>query len=598
MGVTLRYCDLCGNKLESANIDSPETLKIKDKIFCGACRPKVLAKLEAQKQKAQGTAPGSVAPQMAAPPPAAGGSAASAPRAGSRIPARVPARVPEEAGAARAAGGAATSSSPLSARRAGAPPEAAARTGAPARPSFQSRSRSPKSAAPEEVGERTVRVRAPSKMPILIAWAAIACGVIGAVVWYVNRDTPSDTTTTAIPVATAPKQPDTAERARKALDDARAYWEANPAEYRAAHDNFEKIRNTYWTECGKEAQELRDQVMRSWKSSADAALSNKLKQLNELQDADRFVDAVEACKELEPIIVDYSGFVWPEFAEFQKFAQEAKRQAEAHAYLAELLAKGKPYAEQDAADIAGEVLKQFKPEDYAGTKIHAVYERYKKQIESGGVKAWQEVQESAEAAALAKAKEKEEAERKRRLEEWNQELATRKWEAHIGRFDLYNWACRAGNWKLEVQGGIGVLAGNNQNNATSYAGLAHSHWQDYVVRYEAKIDKGSIKLSPRTAVIGGVDNGRVRDQSELIEITAEDLGAGKWVEITMEVQQESVRIYRADKSNTEPWKSLTGGDEYRLLPAGGLLIYLSDDTTATIRKLETKLISDTRQRKY
>ena len=39
MGVTLRYCDLCGTKLEAAELESPETLKVKEKVvYCDTQR--------------------------------------------------------------------------------------------------------------------------------------------------------------------------------------------------------------------------------------------------------------------------------------------------------------------------------------------------------------------------------------------------------------------------------------------------------------------------------------------------------------------------------------------------------------------------------
>ena len=66
MGVSLRYCDGCGGKLVSEQLESDEVLKIKDKVFCPTCKPKVIQQIKAHRaQQSAAAGGGKPAPRVA-----------------------------------------------------------------------------------------------------------------------------------------------------------------------------------------------------------------------------------------------------------------------------------------------------------------------------------------------------------------------------------------------------------------------------------------------------------------------------------------------------------------------------------------------------
>ena len=607
MGVSLRYCDGCGGKLVSEQLESDEVLRIKDKVFCPTCKPKVIQQIKAQRaQQAAAAGGGKPAPRVAsAAVPGKGKGTAPARGAGTRRAA--PGRRGAPAGRRRAGAGAEAGNG---AGAGAAPGRTTARKGRGAPPKGRRPGGSGAAAAaedsPELEGPQGFQMKKRSNAIPITAAIVLGLGGIAAIAFiFMQPDKEPEKIT--VKKVEAPKIDDDLERSKSTLANAKKYRADHPEKFLEAWIRFKQIGAFKTFEkylAGPEALQLADQLQKDWKAEANRRFSAIEARVAGLIAQNDYVEAAAAAEEIDPVIDSYRrNFHWMPSTELTVLRMDCAKLVEGKEYLEELVRKATKYAARNEGDIAEAIMERFDKKSYGDLEIWSVYEGYMKRVKKTGLSAIKELekeiaqrQDAKQAAELA-------AEKAAREKEWLERKDRIAWQTHINPNSDYNWILKHGDWKWLSDGGHAVLRGKNPGGTSTRAAPFAAHWQDYVLRFEMKLTKGSMEVSPRTVVHAGrgagTDRGGIRDQSELVTLGTEDFTYRQYHWITIEVVGDKVTVFKG-KEATEAniWKTFDAEDgdgDYRLLSAGGFCLYVNNESEVEIRNLQTKLVSHNRK---
>ncbi|MFN0057094.1 MAG: hypothetical protein ACKVX7_01430 [Planctomycetota bacterium] len=415
----MRYCDLCGKKLGADELESPQTLKLQDKYFCGGCRPKVMERLQAAKQK---TAPPSAdVAATAKVPTAADSPARTAPAKPKTAPARPAVRQPAAQTSApqsaqktalkptvppvrpviagKSAGGAAAPAIPTGtagnrqpgvvpaatskprAPAGGAPVAKAPLAKAPAAKSAMTRAASPvargtvrkrplvgASSAPATDGDADasppeIKVRRPSKLPVFIFIGVALVGVVVLAI-MMNSEKPKPVDQVAkIEGPVAPKEDPKIKLSETEYQKALAQWEKYPEDYLTALDSFYAIGKRFGDyPAGELARAKADEIsgkLRAWRLSEWNIIKDKV---GRLLDERKFSAAYELLEQRPKLFegansndADYQAM----HVEYSRLRKDAIANHEAGRHLDELKAKAVVWAQRGYVDIAEEIIRSM-----------------------------------------------------------------------------------------------------------------------------------------------------------------------------------------------------------------------------------------------
>ncbi|MFQ5653499.1 MAG: hypothetical protein ACE5GW_02065 [Planctomycetota bacterium] len=652
MGVTLRYCDLCGKKIEAGDVAGAGTLKIKDKLFCGGCRPKVLARIEERKRAAAGgedgpsQGSGGEPRRPRAPVRGRGGGAAGEQKGAPPRGRRAPTRRKGRAGQVKRGEGPRVPAAPSpQPDRQQAPPPAAAAAGRGRRPGG---ARSPRKAregaaagratpaAPADPRQRRRPRRpsparkgggAPPPLPGKDAPGAADAGglahgepqaflqekrsnaplytilgVIGiasaiGLIWLINqpgrevRDSSKETVR-----VTAPKEDPRKKESEEAYQAVLHYIDANPGDYLEGYNRLVVVAKAYdGYPASDQAAEVAHGILDKWRAEVQTLLGEIESGVARLLEEEKIMEAFALVEEEPKLLVDFAEKrIDREFNNLRKTVESEK---EALKRFEELKVKAIGYAKDGYTDIALEILNAF-PTKYSEDAYHVwkIKERSLEEIEKDGISKWLKKERDVEAEIALEKKRKAEAEERQRRELWATRKDSMEWFPHLGKHSLYNWIANSDarvegqEWKLEVQDGVGVLVADNTYGHDMYIGVFTNHWKDYVLRFDMNLKAGALSISPRTQYVKGAES--IGEQtSPMIELSTEEYSAGEWVTITVEVQGEVVELLRSDREGARE----TFTTETISLPeSGGFLFWVPDKTRVEIRDVKTKLIASSR----
>lgn len=649
MGVTLRYCDHCGNKMGPDQLESDQVLAIKDKIFCPQCKPKVIAAIEKRKQAAAGQQAAPAAEAAAPPAPKA---KAAGPASGRKVPAPrkapvkgarrapQPGRAKAEA-AKKAAPAAPAAPPPLPPKGDGARPtpkptpkpkpkgrpavaqKPGARAASPksgAKPGAKPGARRPAKAGagagvrrkgtaaarrpapppePEEVevdsGEFEIKKRGNPAVLIGIV-VVVAAAVVGGLSLMGGaggqpEEKPKEPVAKVDPKEALRKENE--KSAKKLLDQAKVVFAENPEHYDLAISNFNMIAENYpATEAGKEAGQLVVKLTDEQRTKVAATWQQIETDFKRLTSEEKFTEAYELVKKLPPIL---EGTVLEE--QFEALQEEGKIQGEAMQRFEELKIKAYERLTKGEEDIALHILGEFrdKYQDEA-PEVWDIKERTIVRIKKEGTKSFiAEMEKAAKELAEREAAAKE-AELAARKKAWADKLQSTRWAKHINPRSDYNWVIDSDRRRFgqdpEWSFRNGVMKANNKTGREMFRAIFANFWQDYALRFDVRLVGGSLKVSPRTQCRAGRFININSQANPMVELTDKDFGRD-WVTVTIYVQGDRVQVF---KNEMEPVMDKTyDGIQDRLPSSGGFLFWVDDGCNIELRNVETKLVSHTRK---
>ena len=118
------------------------------------------------------------------------------------------------------------------------------------------------------------------------------------------------------------------------------------------------------------------------------------------------------------------------------------------------------------------------------------------------------------------------------------------------------------------------------------------HWEDFVLEFEFKIEKGSLDLVPRQkakVVRGGMSN--IGDKADPISLTAEEYGKDIWVKVSVTVRGQEVFL---KNENNGAEKHFADGEDMRITSDGGFCFWVPSESKVQIKNVRTKLVNSTR----
>ncbi|MEE8142116.1 MAG: hypothetical protein V3T77_03370, partial [Planctomycetota bacterium] len=344
MGVTLRYCDLCGLKLGPEELRDPGILKIQNKIFCSTCKPKVVTKIQQQraKKKAAAEAQAEAGPSGKAPVPrrAPGKAPQRAARAPLSAPSRTRGRAPVRKKRRDIAG------RPVARRPLQHPVEG--------RGEARTRKKFPIQEAPQEEGEGFhIERRSNALLYSILSLVGVAA-VIGFYVLLKPAPPPPE------PKPVAKKEAPTKNRkeqeSERSLSEAIEFFEKNPEKFEEARERFAFIARFYvGMPASKQAVERAAEVLEACRTKVKVTWASLKLTTENLMKNGEFESAYEQVREVPDYFEGYGGKDFHmEIKNLQSFAEVQK---EANRRLQELRGKALSYAKQKNTVIAIEVLK-------------------------------------------------------------------------------------------------------------------------------------------------------------------------------------------------------------------------------------------------
>ncbi len=592
-------CKYCGTELTAEQASSQQAAKVQGKIVCNICQPEIIEKIKAKQAAAKEGAQAQAT--------AGAGRKKVAKKASGRAPKKIGAK-------GRVAPGKKTAAP---AKPSGRPQVGAKGNQGSTRPAVGGKAskvgkvgkrgagkvagREPEAAAEVESGP--IQIKKPSKAPLFIGIGVLV--VIAAIGGYFLTQTETEQPV----VQNEPKKPkiDPKEEARKRLEAelarAKEFASENPDDFIQTYNLFLGIlhdaeRNQF-NDLAQQAQELADASDNRHKERALEILRMRRQKVEELQREDEFERAYNVVKRTPDVILSLTGGSEESSpqAKFKELQADAEFHHEAWTNLTELRDKALEQARKDYADIAQAVLLNFN-EDYESTapKVWSRFVDIQNEIRKGSIAALLEVEEkkAEEARRQAElARIEAEKERKRR---WKEKKDQIRWVSYLGNYNLYNWVIcseplpgmRSEVFDFKTENGEGVLICRTSGSGGGFIGPYTANWQDYVLRFEVKIDRGGIDLALRARGTVGQGRGSVTESADRYTLDKEKLPEGEWVQVSAEVQGEEIRIFVSGQLVD----TLKYEDNLMSMPAsGGFVFYTLAESDVSIRKVQAKVVN-------
>lgn len=436
---------------------------------------------------------------------------------------------------------------------------------------------------------------------IVLAVAVVA----GALIFSGGGKEPAkDPGTAAVPVA--PPVDPRIETARRELDRAIAFEQANPTSFVDIILYFDSIAEQYkGLPAAQEAETKRQAAIDAWRSAVEGARRELESQVAAHVEGYRYVEALALLDVPNPVLQD-SDDQFGGDDPLERWISRKKKEigvlATAKARLEDLERKAARYPEH--LEIALAILEEGFPEAYQ-SEAEAVWLKRDETLASirkDGLKGWLERERGAEIARAEASRVAAEEEERRRKERWETLLGSLEWVPHIGRHNLYNWVATSDTmrqmadqdpiWKLQVREGEGVLVAENSSGTESYLGPFTNHWKDYVLEFEVRLIAGKLSVSPRTKLADGDFIRQIADQtSPMFSLSEENgVGLGKWVRVEIIVYGDSLQA----KIEGREKPLILEKETTRVPESGGFLFSVADGGRVEIRRVRTKLVNSSR----
>ncbi len=387
----------------------------------------------------------------------------------------------------------------------------------------------------------------------------------------------ADSASPAIPTQEA-VQADRLKKAEAELKSVEAEEAANPRAYKyleGLYYNLSLVSRGLPDEFQARVRRKLDAILAMHKEEGKTMIEFVDAQVAELAaDEDRgYREALRILAKLPPEIEGI-----PEYEErFQRLRETAATYAQDERYLVELKREAEAFARKKLYTVAERIIREgFNEREFAtDTPIWDRREEILKKYEAAPMREAQERMESEELARKTKEREEREKAFAQRHQEFTAGKEKVSPEPLLGQYDLINWPFRSRNaqWKLtKSDGGAGCITAVVPDEGHHWVlGPNGSHWEDYVLRFKAKISKGTLILFPRVTV-AQINAAAAADPAAgegRIAFDADQAGDG-WITVTIEVvgAGDSTRVEVAVEGGNKAGTTARTGADLKLAQAG------------------------------
>ena len=303
----------------------------------------------------------------------------------------------------------------------------------------------------------------------------------------------------------------------------------------------------------------------------------------------------------------------PEYEErFQRLKETAARYAQDERHLVELKREAEAFARKKLYLVAERVIREgFSEREFAtDTPIWERREEILKKYEAAPMAEAQARMDAEEEARKKKEREEREKAFAQRLQDFTAGKAKISPEPLLGQYDLINWPYRSRNaqWKLEKSdGGAGRITAAVPDEGHHWVlGPNGAHWEDYVLRFKARIAKGTLILLPRVTVaqINAAAAADPAAEEGRIAFDAEQTGDG-WITVTVEVvgAGDSTRVEVTVEGGSKAGTTTRAGADLKLSQSGdaefpdrgAFLFVFCKGSEISVQDVELRLVRHSRR---